>query len=235
MNIKKLIIASGVLVCALATVWAVGAQDNQPGPRGGRPFRQGVRAVVEIVAEAVGLRPTEIITQMSQGNTLADIIEANGGDVQIVIDQAVTQLTADINQAVTDGKLRQERADLLLSNLEDMVTRSINGEFRERAMKVRVGIGVLRLAGDQTGLTPREIVQEIRSGKSLGQVLTEHGVDTAAFIDTAVNTLQEHLTQAVSNGRLTQEEADQKVTEFRERLTERINQVGEPESVSMSA
>lgn len=227
MKTRKFLVLLAVLVLTLVGVTAVGAQDNnQPGPRHGRPIRHAIQTIMDIATQTTGLNRAEIIAQMSQGKTLAEVITANGGDPQAVIDQSVTQLTEDINQAVADGRLTQERADQLLGNLEDVVTRGINGVFRQRAMEARVRLGVVRLAGEQTGLTPREIIQEIRSGKSLGQVLTEHGVDAAAFIDTAVNSLQERLNQAVSNGRLTQEQADQRVTEFRDRLTERINQAG---------
>lgn len=229
MKIRKFFVLFATLVIALVGVTAVGAQDdNQPGPRNGRPIRHAFQTVIDIVTQTTGLNRAEIITQMSEGNTLADVITTSGNDPQAVIDQSVAQLTEDINQAVANGRLTQERADRLLGNLEDVVTRGINGEFRQRAIEARVRIGVLRLASQETGLNPREIVQEIRSGKSLGQVLTENGVDTAAFIETAVSTLQERLNQAVTNGRLTQEQADQRVTEFRDRLTERLNQDGAP-------
>ncbi len=237
MKTRKLLVLLAVLALALVSATVVGAQDdNQPGPRHGRPIRHAIQTIMDIATQTTGLNRAEIIDQMSQGKTLAEVITANGGDPQAVIDQAVARLTEDINRAVADGRLTQERADRLLVNLEDVVTRGINGEFRQQAIEARVRIGVLRLASQETGLTPREIVQEIRSGKSLGQVLTENGVDTATFIETAVSTLQERLNQAVTNGRLTQEQADQRVTEFRDRLTERINQAGvQPEPTSQPA
>ena len=42
-------------------------------------------------------------------------------------------------------------------------------------------------------------------------------------IDTLVNAAKEHLDEAVANGRLTQEEADAKLAEITERITEMVN------------
>lgn len=83
--------------------------------------------------------------------------------------------------------------------------------------------GVLRLAAEETGLTVREIIGEIRSGKSLSDVLTEHGVDTVIFIDDAAAQLEQRLERAVTRGRISQEQADQMLSDFRERLTERLD------------
>lgn len=85
--------------------------------------------------------------------------------------------------------------------------------------------GVLRLAAEQTGLTVRELMDELHSGKSLGDVLTAHGVESSAFVDAAAAQLQERLDRAVTRGRITQEQADEVLSNFRERLTERLTVV----------
>ena len=85
--------------------------------------------------------------------------------------------------------------------------------------------GVLRLAAEQTGLTVRELMDELHSGKSLGDVLAAHGVESSAFVDAAAAQLQERLDRAVTRGRITQEQADEVLSNFRERLTERLTVV----------
>jgi hypothetical protein len=96
--------------------------------------------------------------------------------------------------------------------------------LRQERLENRVGRGVLNLAAEQTGLTRAEIVAELQTGKSLADILTEHNIDPTGFIDTAVNQATERANTAVANGRITQEQADQLISTFRERLTERINQ-----------
>lgn len=227
---KKIVAILAALGLLLVLTGTVGAQDDsrptdsqQQAGRGHRPLRE----LVDIVAAETGLEPREIAQQMRDGTTLAEIIAANGGDTQSVIDQAVATITDHVNQAVADGKLQQERADEILANLTEKVTQGINGELgSNRAVERRAGMAVLRLAAEQTGMTVRDIVDEIRSGKSLADVLTAKGIETESFITDAVTTFNQRLDQAVTNGRLTQEEADAKIVTFEQKLRERITQPG---------
>jgi uncharacterized protein (DUF433 family) len=184
------------------------------------------RILVQAVADATGLRAPQVLQQVRDGSTLADIITANGGDVDTVVNNAVATATEQINAAVADGRLGQEQADQLIANLPDLYNAAVTGQFRQNQMAQRVGRGVLALAADQTGMKTQEIVQELRSGKSLADILAEHDVDVNAFIDSAVTQAQERIDKAVSNGRITQDQADQMLQTFRERLSERINQDG---------
>jgi uncharacterized protein (DUF433 family) len=176
------------------------------------------RILVQAVADATGLRPPQVLQQVRAGLTLAEIITANGGDIGTVVNNAVADATDQINAFVADGRLGQEQADLY--------TVAVNGQLRQGGLRQHIGREVLALAGDQIGMTVQDIVQELRSGKSLGDVLTEHNVDVNAFIEGAVAQVLERLDKAVSNGRITQEQADQMLQTFRDHLTERINQVG---------
>ena len=73
------------------------------------------------------------------------------------------------------------------------------------------------------GLEPDELRDLLQDGQSLADVATAQGVDVQTVIDTLVNAAKEHLDEAVANGRLTQEEADAKLAEITERITEMVN------------
>jgi hypothetical protein len=186
--------------------------------------RASERILIQAVADVTKLRTPQILQQLHSGSTLADIITTNGATVDTVITNAVAAATEQVNAAVADGSLSQEQADQLIANLPDLYTAAVNGELRQELLENRVGRGVLTLAAEQTGLERAQIVQELQSGKSLADVLTEHDVDVTAFIDTAVSQATERANTAVNNGRITQEQANQLISTFRERLTQRINQ-----------
>ncbi|MCA0452807.1 MAG: hypothetical protein LCI00_02390 [Chloroflexi bacterium] len=228
---KRLIVMTTMLVIFLLGVGVVGAQETPTAPipngQGGRP--NIVRSILTIVGDETGLQPRDIVRAFMKGQSLAEIIEANGGNVQSVIDQAIETVTTGINQAVADGRITQERADRLLANLPERISQAINGEWGAnsgRSQRAVVSRAVLRLAADETGLTVRDIVQEIRAGASLADVLTAHDVNVEAFIDTAVEAAQVRLERAVTNGRLTQVEADTRLEQFEAQLTEHIYQAG---------
>jgi polyhydroxyalkanoate synthesis regulator phasin len=228
MKTRKWILVLLVLVISAVGVSAVGAQDVLDAQRGeGRRGARGelLRSLVEIVTQETGLTASEIVQTVRDGSTLAEAITASGGDVQSVTNQAVTVLTDAINQAVADGKITQERADQMITNLPETISNALNGELRQEAGERMVLRGVMRLAAEETGLSAQEIAEQMRTGKSLATVLTENGVDVTAFITTAVTQADERLDQAVENGRITQERADEMLAEFQARLTEKIYEV----------
>ncbi|MBI1282327.1 MAG: hypothetical protein GC179_29645 [Anaerolineaceae bacterium] len=243
---KKLIVMLSIIAVLLSAVGMVGAQDATPTPVpatstvGAGVFpnkldrtalrRASERILLQATADATKLSREDILKQLTTGKTLADVITANGATVETVVNAAVATATDQITTAVKAGRLGQVQADALIANLQKAYTAAVNGEFRLLAEKAIITVAVLRLAAEQTGMTVKDIVGEIRSGKSLADVLKEHGVDVTAFMTSAVDAAKKRLDQAVTNGRITQDNADKRLQQFQQRLTERINKVGGVES-----
>lgn len=185
--------------------------------------RNGERILAEAVAEAAGLDISELPPLLREGATLAEIAEANGGDVDAIIAGAVAAATERIEESVSKGGLSREQADELIANLETLYTNAMTNPLREFVLETSVGIGVLRLASEQTGLLPREITEQMRGGETLAQILTENGVDVDDFIEDVIAQADARLDQAVENGRITQERADEMLVNLREQLTRRLN------------
>lgn len=84
------------------------------GPRGWADF--------DAVAEALGLTPEALFSELHSGKTLAEIAEAQGVDLEQVFDalrQAREETMKEaIRQAVEEGEMSQDQADWLLEGLE---------------------------------------------------------------------------------------------------------------------
>lgn len=228
---KKLVLIFTAAAVLLLSVGAVSAQETPAAPVPTTEVGRAnpIRTVLAIIADETDLGERAIIRQFAAGTSLVSLIEDNNGDVQTVIDQSVEQITVQVNEALANGTITQERADRVLANLRDVITEAINGELfpnRPNRGEGQRAAAVLRLAADETGLTVRDILGEIRSGKSLADVLTANNVDVEAFIDTAVAAAKTRLDRAVTNGRVTQADADTRLEQFEQRLSERIYQVG---------
>ncbi len=87
---------------------------------------------------------------------------------------------------------------------------------------LRVRVGVLRLAAEQTGLTTREIARQINGGATLSTVLADNGFDVDAFAAEATERAEARLNLLVANDRITQEVADDLLAQFVERLDEAL-------------
>ena len=91
------------------------------GPRGGI----GLGVGQEQIEEYTGLEPTELREALRDGQTLAELIEANGQSVDAFIADAVAAGSERIDTAITDFT---EHAETLRSTLEDRITARVNGE-----------------------------------------------------------------------------------------------------------
>jgi hypothetical protein len=94
-------------------------QPPTPGLRGRGPgfgFGFGT-AELEAVAKAVNLSPSDLITQLRGGKTLADVAKAQNVDQTTVKQAIIDARKAEIDRQVTDGLLTQAQADTLKTRL----------------------------------------------------------------------------------------------------------------------
>jgi len=129
----------GALVVLLGAVGVAYAQGPQP-PVGDRPFygsescdcagqtargwgwgRRGF-SLVDATAEVTGLTEDEVIAALQEGQTFAQIAEAQGVDSQALVDAFLADREAALEQAVTDGRLTQEQADWMLDEMAEHVS-----------------------------------------------------------------------------------------------------------------
>jgi hypothetical protein len=88
----------------------------------------------------------------------------------------------------------------------------------------RGGMGVgLDAAATALGLTVDELRTELEDGSTLASIATEQGVDVQTVIDALVAEATTRLSERVTAGDLTQDEADAKLTNLTERITDMVN------------
>jgi hypothetical protein len=103
------------------TQTAAAAEAQAPVEHGGGRGLCGETGL-QAAATALGLTTEDVTTQLRAGETLTTLAEAQGKDVQAVVDAvnaACLQAKRDsIEQAVTDGTMTREKADWLLEGLD---------------------------------------------------------------------------------------------------------------------
>ncbi len=145
MRKKTLALVSGATLVALLLTGLVGAtvafaQEPTPeaevpfagrrGGRGGGDFGRGMMGgfggqwtTFDTMADALGLTPVELFTELHGGKTLEDVAEEQGVDLEALQEtmQAAREdaMRKRIEQAVEDGKISQEQADWMLEGLEN--------------------------------------------------------------------------------------------------------------------
>lgn len=91
----------------------------------------GGRLTLEAAATALDMTEEELREALAADDTsLADVAEAQGVEVDALVDALVTAAQERIAQAVEDGDLTQEQADERLADLEDRITERVNSDDR---------------------------------------------------------------------------------------------------------
>jgi hypothetical protein len=160
------------------------------------------------------------------------VIDETTADDEVVRPEPGVRLREQLQELVDNGTLTSEQADAVATFLvENRPEHGVPGGFPGGPGGFpggrgpgHGGFGIERgEIADLLGLEPEELGDLLRGGQSLADVATAQGVDVQTVIDTLVNDVKEHLDAAVTNERLTQEEADAKLVEITERITEMVN------------
>jgi hypothetical protein len=125
---------------------------------------------------------------------------------------------------IADGTITQAQADAVISALQDARPEGRpGGPGMGRGMgHGRIGHGI-EAAATALGMTSDELRTALRNGQTIAEVAAEKGVDIQTVIDAMAAELKTHLDEEVAAGELTQEEADAKLADAIERITERLD------------
>ena len=129
---------------------------------------------------------------------------------------AVDRITEALSGLVSDGSITQEQADEVASTLDEAGIGHGGGH--------RGGGLDLSAAATALGMTEDELRTALEAdGTTLAEVAEQQGVEVDTLVDALVTAQQERIAQAVEDGDLTQEQADERLADLEERVTDRVN------------
>jgi len=74
---------------------------------------------IGVAAEVLGLSEEDLLAELQDGKSIADLATEQEVDPQAIADAYVAQVSENLAQAVADEKITQEQADAMLSNIEE--------------------------------------------------------------------------------------------------------------------
>jgi len=132
-------------------------------------------------AEVSGIKPREVLAGLRDGKSLAQIAQEHGKTDKDVISTARAKLDEQLKQAISTGRQAQARADTVLAQFDQAAPQIVNdqnlGQLAPRAVvkKAPVAAGLIKATAEVTGLQPKDVLAELRAGKSLAQIAQAHG------------------------------------------------------------
>ena len=152
------------------------------------------------LAEVVGIPADDLRAALRDGQTIAEVAEANGVERQAVVDALVAAGTARIDAALEAGRIDQARADERAAALPDRAAAIVDGELerpdRPRARRAARAHG--RVA-EAIGIPAADLRTALRDGQTIAEVAEANGVEPETVVDTLVGQAGERIT-AVVNG-----------------------------------
>jgi hypothetical protein len=160
-----------------------------------------------------------------------------GVDVQKLKDAIKTTNLQTLDEKVADGSIPQAQADAIRSRIEsgDGTFFGIGGHAGpgDHGKRGPGGFGGPGMGVNQADLTTflgidaATLRTELQT-KSLATIASDHGKSADALKTFLTESVKASLAQAVTDGKMTQAQADQRLTDFTSKLDEEINEVHTP-------
>ena len=172
----------------------------------------GAGGVAALALAGAALLPAGAETEPQDDGTAMQEQRMHGGR-----EDHLREALADL---VEDGTLTQDAADAVVEALAEQGGPHGDG----RGGEGHRGGMPLDAAAETLGLTAEELREALADGSTLAEVAEEQGVKPTELVDALVTAETERLDEAVADGRLAQEEADDRAEMLEERLTEQVEQ-----------
>lgn len=184
-----------------------------------------------IPQDILGMTAAEVREEINAGKTLEEIFAEKGLDYETYLDQWLADHEACLEEAVAEGKLTEDQAELLQERLEDRVedglffyqnqgfAASMRSYMRFRAEKIwEGGNGLIGQILEKLEITFDDLKARISGGETLQEIATEAGIDLNAVHEEFIQKQLENVEQALADGKITEAQADR----IRERLNDQL-------------
>ena len=206
---------------------------GRPGPGG--PGRFGFGFDLETAANTIGVTPQQLRTDL-QTKSLAQIAQEHGKTAAEVATAMKNAAHQRIDQAVTNGRLTQDQANTAKTQIDQRIDQFMNQVLPQRGANPgrgrgpagAFGPGALRMgfetAASVIGITPEQLRTDL-PGKSLTQVAQMHNKSRTDLVNGLEKAAHDRIDQAVTAGRLTQDQANTAKTQIDQRIGQLVDQV----------
>lgn len=157
------------------------------------------------------------VTAGAQEGTTTTVVPSKSATARPVKAHRDEKLRETLRPLVDDGTLTQKQLDAVVTKLE--AARPMPGPRMRFAARV---IG-LDTAARTIGVSVADLRSALKDGSSIADVARSKKIDPQKVIDALVSEATARGQKAVSNGRLTQQQADARLETVTERITAMVN------------
>jgi len=180
------------------------------GQRGGRRGPSGFHGgpMLDTLAEELDMTADEILSELQEGISVAELAENHGVDVEVIIDALTSQARERITERVNTPWTPRESREGMRGGMH--------------------GGSMVDTLAETLNMTADEVIAELETGISVAELAAGQGVETQVIVDALLAEREAMLDQAVENGRITQEQADTILEQMAEEIAEHITEPWSP-------
>ena len=145
------------------------------------------------------------------------IAQAQEADTTTESTTEVPEFTSVLDELVAEGVLTQEQADTVSERLAERGYGRF-GRFGHTGRSMH-----LATLAEVIGVDAETIQAALADGQTVAEIAADHGVERQAVVDALTAQAEEFLADAVADGRITQEEADEKLAEAATRIESMVD------------
>ena len=97
-------------------------------PPDGLHMRGGPGFMVDAAAEVLGMTQADLMEQLKDGNSLAEVAQAQGKDLETFKTALLDQVQVQLGEVVAEGDLTQEQADEAFQRTEENIDSIVDAE-----------------------------------------------------------------------------------------------------------
>jgi lambda repressor-like predicted transcriptional regulator len=176
------------------------------------------------VADYLGIDQADVREALRDGKSLAELAKAEGKSLAGLKKALRDELREDADQAVDDGALTREEADLLVRKLsaavDELVELSglppleLGGPEKSIFPGPPPGAGLMKAAADYLGVDDADIREALGEGKSLADLAENRGKSVDGLKTALRDAVRQDADRAVEDGVLTKQQADRLTKKF---------------------
>lgn len=118
----------GTVGVSYAATGAAPTAGARVGSGMGRALRDAGGRLVDVVAQLTGLSVDEVRAARAEGQSVADIAEANGISSDAVVDAALGVRKDVLDAKVADGTITQEQADAAYAQMSERIAERVTSD-----------------------------------------------------------------------------------------------------------
>jgi hypothetical protein len=160
---------------------------------------------------------------------LAGILGISVEQYDAAVEQAQGQV---VDEALAEGWLTEEQAEMMRWRLEQAPGGGMRG-LGKGGLHVggpvlgRLGDNLLSVAAEQLDMTLTDLLDALQDGSTIVGLAEEAGVETQAIVDAYLDGVRANVAEAVSEGRMTQVQADYYLEQVESRVIDQLDKAWE--------